>query len=316
VKQRKNLLTILALAFGFVMVEGSGHDAAADYCRRGYKMYKSKNGKNWCCPPGTKGYYDGYTRIRCRRPGSLSTNTLPLHFRYTKRHDHGKWYKYAIRLSSPGLASRIRSIEYQRQDNSFAEYKKGQYLRRTSRPGFLVWWKGYSHVPIAIRVHFNDGTTRYHRITRRPILSSSTKRSSCRAGYKGYVAKSGRVLCCPPATKGYYRGRDDIVCKQVSTGVAGANCPTGYRGYKARSGRIMCCQPGTVGYLRGQNEVICKASARKTTTSGSNGSNGASHEKHDCKPGWGLYLARSGKKVCCPPGKTGKLRGYSHVVCK
>ncbi len=42
-------------------------DAAWARCRRGWRSYRAKNGRSFCCPPGTKGYYRGYRGISCKR---------------------------------------------------------------------------------------------------------------------------------------------------------------------------------------------------------------------------------------------------------
>lgn len=41
-------------------------------CPAGHTLYRAKNGKAFCCPPGTSGYYLGASGITCRPSGSSS----------------------------------------------------------------------------------------------------------------------------------------------------------------------------------------------------------------------------------------------------
>ena len=55
-----------------------GNGLNSQGCRPGYSYHRAKNGKGFCCPPGTLGYYKGYTSISCRRtPSTSSTKCLP-----------------------------------------------------------------------------------------------------------------------------------------------------------------------------------------------------------------------------------------------
>jgi|GEM_PF-1987046 len=87
-------------------------------------------------------------------------------------------------------------------------------------------------------------------------LSATDAWARCRRGYKYYRAKNGRGFCCPPGTKGYYRGYSGITCKRMRT--RRSQCRRGYRSYRAKSGRVTCCPPGTKGYYRGYHGITCK----------------------------------------------------------
>jgi hypothetical protein len=54
------------------------HTHTGNVCRPGHRLFRAKNGKGYCCPPGTAGYYQGYDGITCRYAGSApSGNTRP-----------------------------------------------------------------------------------------------------------------------------------------------------------------------------------------------------------------------------------------------
>lgn len=57
-------LSALAFLFVFAAVQ-----EAWARCPRGSRVYRAKNGRRFCCPAGTRGFYRGRTGISCRRVG-------------------------------------------------------------------------------------------------------------------------------------------------------------------------------------------------------------------------------------------------------
>jgi len=94
-------------------------------------------------------------------------------FRYTATAAEQGWSNYRVELEAPTAAPHIHWIEYQRQHNTFSEYSQGAYLRRdASADRFALAWRGYGWIPIAIRVHFKDGTTGDFRVDSAPTAGA------------------------------------------------------------------------------------------------------------------------------------------------
>lgn len=53
------------------------HIPPQDACPRGHTLYRAKNGKGFCCPPGTAGYYLGNYGITCRPVGTSPSPSYP-----------------------------------------------------------------------------------------------------------------------------------------------------------------------------------------------------------------------------------------------
>lgn len=81
-------------------------------------------------------------------------------FRYTMTEPAQGWSTYRVELDAPAAAPHIHWVEYQRQHQTFQENAQGFYLRRDAlADNFALTWRGYGWIPIAVRVHFKDGTT-------------------------------------------------------------------------------------------------------------------------------------------------------------
>ena len=81
----------------------------------------------------------------------------------------GGWRTYQVVLADAALAEHVHYVQYQRQHGTFQEYAQGGYINRdASGDGFALSWRGYGWVPIAIKVHFKDGSSAAYRLDAAP----------------------------------------------------------------------------------------------------------------------------------------------------
>lgn len=81
------------------------------------------------------------------------------------------WGIYQVDIDVPEVWPFISHVEYQRQHETFAEYKAGKMLPGGgSEDRFALPWKGYAWVPVTARVHFSDGSSQDYVTTGAPTV--------------------------------------------------------------------------------------------------------------------------------------------------
>ncbi|MCX5741281.1 MAG: M12 family metallopeptidase [Proteobacteria bacterium] len=86
-------------------------------------------------------------------------------FGYTSMPIDGKWARFTVAMTTKEAAPAIAFIEYQRQHETFAEFRGDKALASDkATDGFVFAWRGYGWVPVKAIVHFKNGDVKEYAV--------------------------------------------------------------------------------------------------------------------------------------------------------